>query len=151
MTLRKGSEVFLVQCKQWRAFKVSVIVVRELYGVMAAKGAAGGFVVTSGVFTRDAHEFAEGKNIELIDGTTLAAMIGKSRAAPRKTPVSVNSVTPAPTAQLATSAATHMAGPSCPRCGSAMMRRIAKQGANVGNAFWGCSEFPKCRGARGAD
>ena len=60
LVLSKGTEKFLVQCKQWKAFKVGVDVVRELYGVMAAKGAAGGFVVTSGSFTADAKEFAEG-------------------------------------------------------------------------------------------
>jgi restriction system protein len=43
IVLRKGSDTFLVQCKQCKAFKVSVGVVRELYGVMAAQGAAGGF------------------------------------------------------------------------------------------------------------
>ena len=48
---KNGGEKFLVQCKQWRAFKVGVDVVRELYGVMAARGATGGFVVTSGRFT----------------------------------------------------------------------------------------------------
>jgi restriction system protein len=36
LELQKGGETFLVQCKQWRAYKVSVTVVRELYGVMAA-------------------------------------------------------------------------------------------------------------------
>jgi restriction system protein len=48
------SSSFLVQCKQWKAFKVGVQVVRELYGLMAAHGAAGGFVVTSGRFTDEA-------------------------------------------------------------------------------------------------
>ncbi|MCY4519008.1 MAG: topoisomerase DNA-binding C4 zinc finger domain-containing protein [Acidimicrobiaceae bacterium] len=33
----------------------------------------------------------------------------------------------------------------CPRCGSAMVRRVAKRGENEGNEFWGCSTFPKCR------
>ena len=61
--LSQGSEKFLVQCKQWKAFKVSVTVARELYGVMAAKEAAGGFVVRSGRFTEDATEFAAGRNI----------------------------------------------------------------------------------------
>ncbi len=42
------------------ALKVGVDVVRELYGVMAAKGATGGFVVTSGRFTEDAKAFAQG-------------------------------------------------------------------------------------------
>jgi restriction system protein len=48
LILTKAGERFFVQCKQWRAFKVGVDVVRELYGVMAARGAAGGMVVTSG-------------------------------------------------------------------------------------------------------
>lgn len=38
LVLTQGGEKFLVQCKQWRAFKVGVDVVRELYGVMAAAG-----------------------------------------------------------------------------------------------------------------
>jgi restriction system protein len=29
---KSGGEKFLVQCKQWRAYKVGVDVVRELYG-----------------------------------------------------------------------------------------------------------------------
>ena len=68
---RNGGEKFLVQCKQWRAFKVGVDVVRELYGVMAAKGATGGFVVTSGRFTEDAISFASGRNVTLVDGPKL--------------------------------------------------------------------------------
>ncbi len=33
----------------------------------------------------------------------------------------------------------------CPKCGSPMVLRTAKQGANAGKQFWGCSAFPKCR------
>lgn len=33
-----------------------------------------------------------------------------------------------------------------PRCGSEMVIREVKKGRNVGNKFWGCSKFPKCRG-----
>src|SRR5574340_65233 len=75
LVLRKDGEKYLVQCKQWKAYKVGVPVVRELYGVMAASGAAGGFVVTSGVFTREAKDFAEGRNIELVDGAELNEII----------------------------------------------------------------------------
>jgi restriction system protein len=70
---KNGGEKFLVQCKQWRAYKVGVDVVRELYGVMAATGAAGGFVVTSGRFTEDAASFARGRNVMLVDGPKLHA------------------------------------------------------------------------------
>jgi ribosomal protein L37AE/L43A len=34
----------------------------------------------------------------------------------------------------------------CPKCGRGMVIRKAKQGSNKGNSFWGCTNFPKCRG-----
>ncbi len=33
----------------------------------------------------------------------------------------------------------------CDRCGSDMVLRVAKRGDNVGEEFYGCSKFPKCR------
>ena len=36
--------------------------------------------------------------------------------------------------------------PDCPKCGRPMVRRTARRGANAGNEFWGCSEYPRCRG-----
>lgn len=38
--------------------------------------------------------------------------------------------------------------PSCPRCGSAMVRRTARQGRQAGRGFWGCSRYPRCTGTR---
>lgn len=35
---------------------------------------------------------------------------------------------------------------SCPLCGGAMVKRNAKRGANAGNEFLGCSDYPRCRG-----
>ncbi len=32
----------------------------------------------------------------------------------------------------------------CPKCGSALVIRTRKTGANVGQQFWGCSTLPKC-------
>lgn len=58
--LTKGTDRYLVQCKHWRALRVGVQPVRELYGVMAAQRAAGGFVVTSGTFTDEARQFVRG-------------------------------------------------------------------------------------------
>lgn len=133
LVLRKGTDQYLVQCKQWKAFKVGVTIVRELYGVMAAKAAAGGFVVTSGVFTDEARRFAEGRSIVLIDGVKLHTMIRGAR------PVSLNTTSnkdPIP------------ASPACPLCGSPMVQRKSQRGINAGKAFWGCSTYPKCRGTR---
>lgn len=34
----------------------------------------------------------------------------------------------------------------CPKCGAEMVLRTAQKGGKVGNQFWGCSKFPKCKG-----
>ena len=132
LVLRKGTERYLVQCKQWREQKVGVSIVREHYGVMAAQGAAGGFVVTSGRFTQEAEAFAEGRNIQLIDGPQLQGMIDgvRDQAPAQVTPKAVI--------------------PSCPKCRSSMVMRTAEKGANPGSQFWGCSRFPDCWGKRQA-
>lgn len=136
LVLRKDGEKFLVQCKQWKALKVGVTTIRELYGVMAAAGAVGGFVVTSGVFTQEAKDFASGRNIDLIDGADLYVIIKQVQ------PVSAQeeNITGYHTKIMS------MTGQLCPKCGSLMVMRTAKQGANAGNQFWGCSKFPQCRG-----
>ena len=35
--------------------------------------------------------------------------------------------------------------PVCPKCGSEMILRTVKNGANAGTQFWGCSGYPQCR------
>ena len=145
LVLSKGNEKFLVQCKQWKAFRVGVDVVRELYGVMAAKGAAGGYVVTSGRFTEDAMAFADGRNLKLLDGEKLFAMIKQAQrsiASGGKQGGQSKPVSSAPSAVAPTAAV------ACPVCGSAMVKRTASKGANAGLPFWGCSKYPGCRGTR---
>lgn len=143
LVLSKGAEKYLVQCKQWKAFKVGVDVVRELYGVMAAKGAAGGFVVTSGRFTEDAVSFASGRNLKLIDGPLLHGLIHQARnsggqASARQGGAASVSAAPADTPSV----------PCCPACSKPMVKRTAKRGASAGEEFWGCSAYPTCRGTR---
>ncbi len=126
--LVKNGERFLVQCKHWRRDQVGVTVVRELNGVMAAMDAHGGYVVTGGQFTREAREFAKGTTIELVDGHALAELIGS---------VGVKS-------SIAEKVGAREAAPACPRCGAAMVQRVAKQGKHAGHSFWGCRRYPKC-------
>lgn len=142
LVLRRGTETYLVQCKQWRAFKVGVDVVRQLYGVMAAQGAAGGYVVTSGQFTPDARAFAQGRNIRLIDGEKLFSLLQQAKMSAQQTRVSRPSSPPLPEQAVAAS------GPLCPVCSALMVRRTAKKGTTAGAQFWGCSRFPACRGTR---
>lgn len=134
LVLTKNDQTVLVQCKQWKTFKVGVKIVRELYGVMAAQKAQGGVVVTSGVFTQEAKDFADGKNIDLMDGEKLRRVIDSVRAKPAD-------AQPAPPAIQ-----TAETSPACPKCGGGMVKRVAKQGGNAGRSFWGCESYPRCRG-----
>ena len=36
--------------------------------------------------------------------------------------------------------------PQCPKCGGGMVLRTARRGKNTGSVFWGCTNFPRCRG-----
>ncbi len=38
------------------------------------------------------------------------------------------------------------AAPRCPICGLEMVLRTAKKGPNQGGQFWGCPDYPNCRG-----
>jgi restriction system protein len=38
--------------------------------------------------------------------------------------------------------------PVCPECGKPMRKRTAKSGAKAGQAFWGCTGYPECKGTR---
>ncbi len=132
-----GRETFLAQCKHWRAQRVGVQVIRELYGVMAAEGATGGFVITSGDFTADALRFAGGRNIQLVNGEALRAMLTRGRLASSR--ALADSPSSATTDRAPTS-------PLCPRCAQSMVWRTARRGRHAGQSFWGCSAFPACRG-----
>ena len=126
LALMKDGERFLVQCKHWRKDQVGVTVVRELNGIIAAASAQGGFVVTGGQFTREAREFAKGTQIELMDGKALENLIGCVHSPPPSTePKSI---------------------PSCPQCGAAMIQREATRGEFIGKHFWGCQQYPRCKG-----
>jgi restriction system protein len=139
---KSGGEKFLVQCKQWRAYKVGVDVVRELYGVMAARGATGGFVVTSGRFTDEAVSFASGRNIALVDGLKLHGLLLQTQASAERSPAGKTAISvahaPAPPTQALV----------CPSCAKPMVRRTAIRGANAGGEFWGCTGYPTCHGTR---
>ena len=40
--------------------------------------------------------------------------------------------------------------PACPECGKPMRKRIPRVGKQAGVAFWGCPDFPTCKGTRNA-
>lgn len=153
---RNGTEKTLVQCKHWRAFKVGVDVVRELYGAMAARGATAGIVVTSGRYTAEAEAFAQGRNVKLIDGPALqrliqAAQSGKPATQADGLPESIRRIVEPGPARVAPPPPPPASAPSCPNYGKTMVQRTAKRGAQSGSRFWGCPGYPACRGIRPVD
>lgn len=130
VALKKDGNLFLVQCKRWKARKVGVQIVREMYGVMIAEQATGVIIITSGFFTQESQRFAEGKPIELIEGSQLASLVKSVQeekgwsAQPMTVPESPN---------------------LCPRCGNELVLRTARRGQNAGSKFFGCTGYPTCR------
>jgi restriction system protein len=108
---------------QWQAFSVGAPVVREMFGILTAERADEAIVVTSGRFTAEAQKFARGKSIQLLDGPQLLILIQ-----------SVQSRLSEPTS------------PKCPLCGHQMVVRTARRGRSPGQQFWGCRNYPECRG-----
>lgn len=129
LIVKRGGEKLLVQCKHWKMDRVGVKVVRELYGVVVAEKATGGVVISSGTFTQEAMNFAKGKPLELLDGTTLQSII---------TEVQKGEIQPH----------NRLNENVCPHCGAKMVLRTAKKGQNTGEKFWGCSAYPKCRATK---
>lgn len=125
--LRKNGEVSFVQCKYWKARSVGVKAVSDLYSVMTAESVKHGIIVTHGGFTTEARKFAKASSIELIDGHQLTPMIASVQ-------------------QGEDTEDQKEAAPTCPKCGSEMVQRIARKGPYAGKRFWGCSKFPECRG-----
>jgi len=119
--LRCGKRRILVQCKRWKASKVGVGVIREMYGVMVAEGADEVHIVASGRFTKDAWFFAKDKPIRLIGGKRLVKMIAE--AARSESPANGN-----------------VDAGRCPKCGALLVERSGRHGP-----FLGCSAYPRCR------
>lgn len=146
MVIARGTERFLVDCKPWRSHAVGVAPLRELHALVLSRQAAGGFVITSGVFTAEAVRFSEGCNIRLIDGERLRDLL---HTGDEKTqPVVVRRQGPFPDSTLTTPMDWHLRHPPCPLCGGAMVERVASEGPLAGRRVLGCSHHPLCEGTR---
>jgi restriction system protein len=139
LRIRKGGERIIVQCKRWNRWKVGVKVIRELYGIMAAEEIDKGIVVISSEFTEEARRFAQANGIELVDGRRLSGFIRELQKE-RKGLSSDESTQTVPAEPQRT------AEPKCPHCGGEMVLRTAKTGKYAGKQFYGCRQYPKCKG-----
>ena len=121
----------IVQCKHWLNRPIGVKEMREFRGVMASHQLASGTYVTSSTFTADATAFAKANGIQLQDGAALLKLIGQ------RTPEQQ-------AALLAVAYEGEYWRPTCASCGTKMVERPSKK--EDGRAFWGCANYPRCRG-----
>ncbi|MBB5886958.1 restriction endonuclease [Xanthomonas sp. LMG 8992] len=140
LILRKDGRRTLVQCKQWKRQQVGVSVVREMFGLMAHHQADAVKIVCVGSYTNDARRFAQSKPIELISGERLLRMIQAMR---RNSAADSSFVRHSESVLSPAIDAQNEATAACRRCGSTLVRRINR---HAGEAFTGCSQFPRCRG-----
>ena len=150
--LRKAGRAYLVQCKHWAGNRVGVAVVREMFGVMTAEGAAGVFIICTGGFTAEARQFAHGKPITLVDGAALVELVERVRSGgdrQGRTPAAlVEDEDRGPAVVLGEDAMAVGPGDPCPRCGAGLVVRTARKGKRKGGKFLGCVSFPTCRFTR---
>lgn len=124
-----GTPVSVVQCKHWQGKRVGVDKVRELRGVMAAKGVSRGQFATTSTFTDDATAFAKENGVNLLDVKALLSLIAKRSEEQQQ-------------ALLAVALEGDYWRPTCVNCGIKMVERNPRKG---GAAFWGCVTYPRCK------
>jgi restriction system protein len=122
----------VVQCKAWNTYKVGIKPVRELLGVMAAGKIPEGYFVTTDIFTYEAIDFAKEQPLTLLDGYEFLRRIHALQKDEQ-------------TALLDLATAGDYKTPTCPSCGRKMVKRVSGKGRNIGDSFWGCPSFPRCR------
>lgn len=141
LILQRNNEPTYVQYQHWKNQQVDEIDLGEFYVAMEVDGVKHGIVITSAEFSPDALDFSLGKSLMLINGVDLSQMI---EALPSETEESSEDQ-----AEQQTESEQHEMPelePLCPICSQKMIKRTAKKGKNAGNTFWGCSQFPNCRG-----
>lgn len=124
--------VAIAQCKARYNSKITLRLVRELLGSMAATKVNKSYFFTSNRFTADAKIFASKNNITLVDGNKLLEWIIKL---------------PKDRKQLLFNEIIddEYMIPTCPSCGVKLTEKESKKPSNLGKKFWGCVNFPRCR------
>ena len=131
ITNSKNELTGIAQCKRWSS-KIGVNLVREFFGVMTNEKLEKGIFFTTSTFTADSIDFCKDKKILLINGDELINQLDKLKEDDK--------------AQiLAVATRGDYMTPTCARCDKKMLKRTTKKGKNIGNQFWGCANFPRCR------
>ncbi|MCX5812331.1 MAG: DUF2034 domain-containing protein [Proteobacteria bacterium] len=133
---KKDGETILVQCKHWKAYKIGVKTVREMFGLLNAEKANEVHIMSSGYFTNEANDFARGKPIQMIDGKMLVQLINKAQEVKSKGSPAKDSTSKSQKRIM------------CPKCGSDMVLKKTSKGVNDVKELWACTKFLSCNGTR---
>lgn len=144
LTLKKDNEITFVQFYQWQQNSVEVSSIEYIFSAMESYEVKRGVVVSTGIFSEEVIEFAVGKKILLINGNDLSQMVEALMSS--ESGMIENETKHDSNEQNKLEEQTDEIEPLCPICNSKMIKRTAKKGRNAGNTFWGCSQFPNCRG-----
>ncbi len=129
LIVENASDRFVVQCKQWKAWKVGVRQIREFLGTLTDSGIPRGIFITLQGYTDDARALADKHDISLLSEKSLVKFLEDVDW--KFNPV-ITSVLD-----------DHRK--LCPRCESELVLRTATRGRGAGGQFWGCSNYPRCK------
>jgi restriction system protein len=87
LVMRKGANLYLVQCRYWQNQKLSIREVKNLFFHMHDKQASGVILLTTGIFTKQARHYAAGKPINLVDGIELVGLLSEVYSNPPTEPL----------------------------------------------------------------
>jgi restriction system protein len=75
--MKKRRTKAIVQCKKYEDARVTIKVIREMYGLMYEYDVDEAIIVTTSEFTKECYRFIEDKSITLINGESLVRRISK--------------------------------------------------------------------------
>lgn len=167
----KDGKKFLIECKRYQEDKnVGRRDVQIFHSAVIDAKAEEGFFVTTGSYAHTAVEYAKKHQIKIYDSKSLPWLVSQAYGSSNAISTAevmcydcgntiflpLGHTTPSGTCEnghevlmnitLADLGVQHLYEPeipNCPRCNSTM-----KKVNRFGRQFWGCSQFPKCRGTR---
>lgn len=139
IALQMNGKTTFVQYIHWREHHVDAATLERFYNAIDDEPNSNGIVITTGIFNPEALEFVSGKSLMLIDGVDLSQMIDVLTSSDQEELEDLmdetEEIEEMPELE-----------PLCPICSQKMIKRTARKGKNAGSTFWGCSQFPNCRG-----
>jgi len=133
LKLKNNTGTSLVCCKKYYVKKIPLSMVFEFYMSMIREPALElGYFITTGTFTREARDYAEGKPLILIDGDRLRDFVRIADSIDARERAAIQSNL-------------NKTGYTCPACGEQMFLRAVTSGSDTPTQFWGCSAYPVCK------